>query len=134
MKKLKFIVVDDNITFLNGIIMYLEEILHHEVIGYAFDGKAFLGQKDYFSSADIILMDIHMPELNGIEAAKMFLNIYNNAKVIAVTNFPDTVYLKELVYSGFKGCVFKDRIYEDLPAAIECVQNQKLFFPDEIKL
>jgi DNA-binding NarL/FixJ family response regulator len=134
MKKLKFIVVDDNITFLNGIIMYLKEILHHEVIGYALDGKAFLGQKDNFSSADIILMDIHMPEFNGIEATKMFLNIYNNAKVIAVTNFPDTVYLKELVYSGFKGCVFKDRIFEDLPAAIECVQNQKLFFPDEIKL
>jgi len=134
MKKLKFIVVDDNITFLNGIIMYLEDILHHEVIGYAANGKAFLGQKEKFASADIILMDVHMPELDGIQATKMFLSIYNNVKVVAVTNFPDTVYLKELIYSGFKGCVFKDRIYEDLPAAIECVQNQKLFFPDEIKL
>lgn len=134
MKKLKFIVVDDNYTFLNGIIFYLEYILLHEVIGYALNGKEFLDQKENFFEADIILMDVQMPEFDGIEATKRYLGYYHNAKVIAVTNFPDAVYLRELINAGFKGCVFKDRIYEDLPSAIKTVQMEKLFFPDNIKL
>ncbi|UCH15108.1 MAG: response regulator transcription factor [Bacteroidales bacterium] len=134
MKKLKFIVVDDNVTFLNGIVFYLENILLHEVIGYAVNGKEFLDQKESFYEADIILMDVQMPEFNGIEATQRYLSIYHNAKVIAVTNFPDIVYLRELINAGFKGCVFKNRIYEDLPAAIETVRKENLYFPSDIKL
>lgn len=134
MKNLKFVVVDDNVTFLNGIIFYLEHILLHEVIGYALNGKEFLDQMDNYYEADIILMDVQMPEFDGIEATKRFLSFYHNANVIAVTNFPDIVYLRELINAGFKGCVFKNRIYEDLTSAIETVKKNKLYYPDNIKL
>ena len=134
MEKLKIIVVDDNKTFLSGIIFYLEHILLHEVIGFSINGKEFLDQKEKFSNADIILMDVQMPEFDGIEATKIFMSFYHKAKVIAVTNYPDIVYLRELINAGFKGCVFKTRIYEDLPVGIDTVLKGNLFFPVNIKL
>lgn len=134
MEKTKIIVVDDNETFLKGIIFYLEHVLLHEVIGYATNGKEFLNLGKNTVTADIILMDIQMPEINGFQATKKFLSSYNYSKIIAVTNFPDMAYLRELIYTGFKGCVYKSRIYEELPAAIDSVSKGKLYFPENIKL
>lgn len=134
MKKTKIIAVDDNQTFLKSLIFYLEEVLEHKVIGFATNSSEFLHQRKNSVTADVILMDIQMPQVSGIEATKKFLSYYSHAKVVAVTSFPDAVYLRELIYAGFKGCVIKNRIYEELPNAINTVLRDKLYFPRNIKL
>ena len=64
MKKVKFILIDDNIIFLKGITIYLEDILHHKVIGYAFNRNELVEQKvNLLYKADIVLMDIQMSDL-----------------------------------------------------------------------
>ena len=130
---MKFIVVDDNKTFREGIKYYLENILSHKVIGLADDGLKFLQLKN-IHEADIILMDIEMPNMNGIEAVEKALWENTKLKIIAVTSYTDKAYLLELIGAGFKSCVFKSYIYENLKKAITSVMNNKLFFPKDINL
>lgn len=130
---MKFIIVDDNNTFREGIKYYLENMLLHEVIGTASDGLEFLLIKN-IHEADIILMDIEMPNMNGIETVKKALWGNSNLKFIAITDYTDKAYLLELIGAGFRSCVFKSNIYEGLKEAISSVMNNKLFFPDDINL
>ena len=132
MDKIKIILVDDNQKFRESIQFYLEEILHYEVIAEAFDGEAFLNL-DNLHVADIVLMDISMPKLNGMKAAKMALQ-NNKLNIIAVTSYEDKTYLNELIESGIKGCVFKKDIHDNLKDAILSVKNGELFFPKSISL
>ena len=62
------------------------------------------------NSFDLVLMDIEMPKLNGIETLKRYLWVNNETKVIAITNYEDRLYLTELIGAGFKGCVLKKTI------------------------
>lgn len=132
MKELKIILVDDNKQFRDGLRFYLEKILNHSVIEEAQDGKAFLQLKN-IKKADLILMDISMPNINGIEAARIILN-ESKHKIIAITSYEDKTYLNELIESGIKGCVFKKDIHDNLNHAIEKVLNNDLYFPDNITL
>jgi DNA-binding NarL/FixJ family response regulator len=129
---MKFIVVDDNKTFRDGIKFYLENILSYEVIGVASDGEEFLKMKNSHE-ADIILMDIDMPNLNGIETIKKALWENNRFKFIAVTSYTDKAYLLELISAGFKGCVFKSNIYDELENTIFKITANKSCFPIGIK-
>ncbi|UCH14631.1 MAG: response regulator transcription factor [Bacteroidales bacterium] len=134
MGKLKIIVVDDNQTFLEGIIFYLENVLSHEVVGYAYNGKEFLNRWSEIVIADVVLMDIQMPVINGIEVIKRLLWHFQEHKVIAVTGFPETVVLRDYISAGFRGCVFKNRIFEDLSTALDKVVKGRYFFPGNIKI
>lgn len=134
MEKLKIFVVEDNESFREGIILYLEQILKHEVIGYASDGMKFIEQKEKHYSADVILMDIQMPNLDGIQATKRYLLANHTQKVIAVTAFHTNVGLLQLISAGFKACVFKNRIYEELPNAIEAVIKGNRYYPRSLKM
>lgn len=130
---MKFIVVDDNKIFREGLKYYLESILLHKVIGVVNDGLEFLQLKN-IHEADIILMDIEMPNMNGIEAVKKALWENSNLKFIAITDYTDKAYLLDLIGAGFKSCVFKSNIYEELKEAITLVMNKELFFPKDINL
>jgi len=132
MERLKLFVVDDNEHFRSGIIFYLEQILKYKVIGEAYDGENFLKQKNIYVLADIILMDIQLPKMNGIQATKQLIWHHNNKNVIAVTDFQGIFGLTELITAGFKACVFKNRIYDDLPVAIDKVTKGRLHYPEEI--
>ena len=133
LREVKVFVVDDNETFREGVIFYLENILSVKIIGSACNGKEFL-ENNQIGHADIILMDIEMPYINGIDAIKQFIWIYTHGKVIAVTNYEDKAYLAELIGAGFKGCVFKKNIYDELETAIKTVLDNKIFYPRNMKL
>ena len=130
---MKFIVVDDNKTFRDGIIYYLENVLNDEVISIAENGIEFLSLNT-IHEADIILMDVEMPELNGIETAKKALwdNCY--LKIIALTSYTEKAYLAELIQAGFKACVFKSEVYDNLERTVKQVLDNKICFPKNIKI
>ena len=130
---MKIIIVDDNKTFREGIKYFLERCLNYDVIEIVDDGAAFLKLKNVHT-ADIILMDIQMPQINGIHATKRVLWDMNYLKIIAITMYNDNAYLTELIEAGFKGYVIKNQIYEELQKAIETVASGKLYFPSYIKL
>lgn len=132
MEPLKIIIVDDNLKFRQGLRFYIENILNYSVINEAENGMDFMELPNR-NLADIILMDISMPEMDGILTSKNLLS-ERKTRIIAITSYEEQTYLNELIEVGIKGCVFKKDIYEHLNLAIKKVMNHDYYFPKEINL
>lgn len=132
-KVLKIIVIDDNKIFRESISHYITKRLGYEVIASFEDSLEFLESPIYYK-ADIVLMDIEMPKMDGITLTKKLILKDASLKIIAITSYQDKAYLTKLIYAGFKGCVFKNNIYEELNKAIKKVLNKRLYFPNDIKM
>jgi DNA-binding NarL/FixJ family response regulator len=130
-RKMKIIIVDDNDLFRMNIKFYLEKKLKHQVIAEARSGGEFLMIHNK-NSADIILMDIVMNDIDGIAATKKVLQ-NANLKIIALTMHVEKVFLVELIGAGFKGCVFKTNVYSELENALNEVNSGKFYFPENIQ-
>ncbi len=130
---MNFIIVDDNKTFRESLKFHLESTLNYTVLNEYEDGVSFLDSEN-IHLADIILMDIEMPKMNGIEVVKKALWENSFLKFIAVTSYTDKAYLLDLLGAGFKACVFKSSIFEELEKAIIAVQHKHFYFPGDINL
>lgn len=126
-KKIDILVVDDNHFYRKGLILALKRIINIGKITEASDGNDFL-DKFHSVNPDIVLMDIKMPGLNGIEATKKACQIDSNIKIIAITMFIDDNYLLDMLYAGAKGFLFKDSNEKELADAIKTVINGKCYF------
>ncbi len=129
---MKIYLVDDNTAFRENLKLFLEEHLKHQVVGESVSGKDFLKQTNMY--ADIILMDINMPEINGLNATKQSTWLHQSLKIIAVSQHIDTVDIQQLISVGFKGFVSKANLFRDLEDAIELVSKGRFFFPSELKV
>ncbi len=133
-KRLKYVLVDDNEAYRKALRDLLLTQFDADILAEAANAEDVL-KIENISRADIILMDVMMPLKNGIELTKELLWFKDSKlKIIAITMHTDRVYLKELLETGFKGCIFKNDIAKQLEKAIEKVMNGKLFFPNDILL
>ena len=133
MKKLKVLLVDDNVAFRSAFKMLLESRYDSEIIGEASSAKELL-ELNLQLKADIIFMDIMMPEIDGIILTKELLWRNDGLLIVAVTMHYNTVYLKTLIEAGFVGCLFKNSLFEELPHALETIAQGKRYFPKDILL
>ncbi|MFA6401964.1 MAG: response regulator transcription factor [Salinivirgaceae bacterium] len=125
---MKLILIDDNYQFRNDLKYFVEEQLKMEVIDEASSGEEFLALNT-IHSADIILMDIVLKKMNGIETTKRILQQFPNLKVIAITMYVEQVFHAELIRVGFKGCVYKSDVFDCIEQAIKEVHQGHLYFP-----
>ena len=130
---LKVIVVDDQKTFRDGLIFYLTTELGFEVIDQASNGREVINMKS-IRDADLIFIDIEMPEINGIEAAKRILWHYPKLPIIAITLYKDKVYLRQLIEAGIKGCIYKNDLFGELEKAVQTVLSDEFYFPKAINI
>ena len=131
--KIKIIIVDDSTMYRKVIKEFLENELGCEVISQASNGDEFLSLQN-IHEADIILMDIQMPKLSGLEIAKLWTYKYPSSKIIAVTMYSEKVYLDQLVEVGFKGCILKSNFFEHIVPAIEYVMAGRIYFNRELQI
>ena len=129
----KFFIVDDNEPFRNALSEFLRNELNYQVIGEASNGLEAL-QNNKILMADIIIMDIVMKELDGISTARKLLWEFPNLKILAVTGNEESVFLRQLINSGFYGCVFKNHLFDELGDAVDQILNGKRFFPKTIQM
>lgn len=130
---MKLMIVDDNRRFLDSLVFLLSSKKEFQHIMVAHDGKHALELFDH-ERPDLVLMDIEMPELNGLETTKKMLWICPTVKFIAITMYHEKAYLTELIGAGFNGCVFKTEVSTKLETAIQKVMEGKYFFPEGISL
>jgi len=130
-KKNRLIVVDDHDMFRDGIKLLLSSGNQAEVIAEARNGKEFL-EIIGNHNPDLVLMDIAMPEMDGIEATKIAHEKYPDLKILALTMFGDEKYYYQMIQSGIKGFVLKSSGISELLSAIEQVSSGGNFFSNEL--
>lgn len=129
---MRLFLVDDNASFRENLKTFIEGFLGHQIVGESSDGKEFV--ENYSSQADIILMDINMPGMDGLKAAKLSTWNDRELKIIAVSQYSTMADLQQLIEVGFKGFVSKTNLFEDLPKALDTVKKGGFFFPENISL
>jgi DNA-binding NarL/FixJ family response regulator len=129
---LKICIVDDNRFFRDGLRFFIESETNWRVVQEESSGTALL-KRGFMAPPDIVLMDINMPGLNGIDTTFKLLNDHPkaNTKVIAVTMYADHYFLETLIGAGFKGCILKKNVYKELRDAVRKIQAGRLYFKDQ---
>jgi len=112
MKKPKLIIVDNDLTFRQSLIFLIHVEGCAEVIGKASSGFELVELLSHFTP-DLILMNIDIPQLNGIEIVDTALKEQPDIKIVALTMFKDDAYISRLIKLGVKGFILKSSaIYE----------------------
>lgn len=130
-KKVKVFVVDDHDMFRDGIKVLLNNSSKLEIIGEARNGKEFIDRLPDISP-DIVLMDISMPVMDGIEASQKALAVNPSLNILALSMFGDEEYYFKMVHSGVKGFVLKSSGIHELENAIFEVASGKNYFSSEL--
>lgn len=130
-KKIEVIIVDDHEIFRNGLKMVINRFHDTKIIAEASNGRDFLALLDKHTP-DIILMDIEMPVMNGIDATKIALNTFPDLKIIVLTMFNDEAYIQNMIDLGVKGFLIKNINKQDLNKAIQKVYNGGNYYSDEL--
>ena len=129
--KIKIFLVDDHNLFREGLKFLLSNNDLISEIHEAENGKDLL-ENVLDVKPDIILMDIEMPVMNGIEATKETLKIYPETKVIALSMYGNENFYTEMIDAGAKGFLLKNSKFEDVKKAIVDVNDGKNYFSPEI--
>lgn len=120
MSKPRVLLADDHTLVLEGFKKLLEE--HCQVVGSAEDGRALLDAAKRLRP-DIIVLDISMPKLNGLDAARRLRKIVPQARLIFVTVHADVDYVNQAFQAGASGYLLKRSAGSELPQAVEAVKN-----------
>ena len=124
---IKVLLVDDHVLVLDGLVARLQLESHIEIMGTAKNGEEAL-QKAQQLAPDVVLMDVSMPVLGGIEAAKRFREELPHIKVLMLSMHHDREYILPLVQSGASGYVLKDVSVNELIMAIDTVFQGGTYF------
>ncbi|EAQ63746.1 transcriptional regulatory protein degu [Marinomonas sp. MED121] len=127
MQTIKVLLVDDHMLVLDGLKARLELEDNIKVIGIANNGIEALEQSKKLDP-DVVLMDVSMPVLNGIEAAKRFQTEQPDKKVLMLSMHQDKEYILSIIQTGASGYVLKDVPAAELVLAIETVIRGGSYF------
>lgn len=128
---LRIYIVDDHSLFREGLKFLLSNSPSISEIKEAENGRMFLNNFETFMP-DVVLMDIEMPEMNGIEATKQALKIFPELKIIALSMYSDENFYTEMIEAGAKGFLIKNSKFQDVQTAIIEVFNDRNYFSPEI--
>ncbi len=129
--KIKIIIADDHQLFREGLVNLLTDTNSIEIIGQAENGKDAIELVERLSP-DIVIMDIGMPIINGIEATALLRQKNPKIKVIALSMHSEKHYIKEMLEAGASGYLFKNCTYQQLIEGIQTVYSGKKYLSDTI--
>lgn len=128
---MNILLVDDHNLFRNGLKMLIDTIPGYNVTGEASNAREFL-EKIKTGQFDIIFLDIDMPDMNGIDAARIALKSYPDLKIITLTMYGDQEYFDQMVQAGAKGFLLKNSDILEVKSAIEAVQQGGTYYSQEL--
>ena len=117
---IKVLLADDHTIVRQGLKLILSSHPDLEVVGEAANGREVIDLAEKLKP-DVILMDVAMPELNGIEATRRLHQISPRIKVLVLSMHKEAVYVREILKAGARGYILKDAIDTELVNAIQSV-------------
>jgi DNA-binding NarL/FixJ family response regulator len=129
---IKVLIADDHSLVRQGLSRYLEMAGDIEVVGEAANGSEAVGMMSKGASADIVLLDIRMPEMDGIEAARRIQQRHPAVGVIMLTAYDDRQFVVEAVRAGARGYVLKARDAEHLIQTVRLVAGGNMVIDPQL--
>lgn len=128
--KIKVVLADDHQIFIEGIKSLLRDNHQIQIVGEVSDGKELLDLLK-LKKVDVVLMDVSMPNLDGLEATRRIIHDFPEVKIIGLTMFEDTTKISDMMRAGASGYLFKTTGKHELLNAIHKVSmGQKYLSPE----
>jgi len=128
---IKIILADDHKITRQGLSSLLDKQPDMEVIAEVEDGREAVSKVRELEP-DVVIMDVSMPELNGMEATRQIVSDFPKVKVIALSMHSDALYVAEMLKNGASGYLLKDCAFEELSNAIKAVAEGKTYLSPSI--
>lgn len=129
--KIKVLVVDDHQLFREGIVTLLFSADNIEVVAQAEDGLDAIEKAKHYKP-DVVLLDITMPRMNGIEATKKLKALMPGIKIVSLSMHSEKQYVKGVLEAGADGYLLKNCTYRQLTDAIQSVCDGKKYLSEDI--
>ncbi len=129
---IKILLADDYKVIREGLRNLIESLENMEVIGEAEDGHSVVSMARELVP-DIVIMDIAMPGLNGIKAARLISSNIPSVKIIALSMHRERQFVLEMFRAGASGYLLKDRASEELAQSIKTVCSNRIYVSPSIR-
>lgn len=133
MEKYKIILTDDHQIVLDGLTSILEDYQEYDIIGQAKNGKEAIHLVGLLKP-DLIILDIDMPVMNGLLAAKEIKENHPGTKIIILSLHQDGAVIRKLIQLGIDGYLLKSSDSKEMINAIEIVRSGRSYFSGEVTL
>lgn len=130
-KKIRLLLVDDHPVVRKGIRSCLVSLENLEIVGEAVDGQEAIAKVKELSP-EVVLMDIDMPKMSGLEATRQLRKDFPAVRVLILSVHSNKQYVLQIIQSGAQGYVLKDASPADLVRAIEAVSGGEAFFSPDV--
>ncbi|MGB4312235.1 MAG: response regulator transcription factor [Natronincolaceae bacterium] len=125
------VLVEDHIIVRQGLKVLLETKAQVKVVGEANNGREAIELVQKLAP-DVVIMDISMPELNGLEATKRILELCPKTKILILSMHQEKSYIKQAFQAGVMGYILKDAVYGEIRLALESLRQGKTFLGPSI--
>lgn len=129
----RILLVDDHQLIIDGLRGFIETNPNYIVVGEANNGNEAIRLAEVLQP-DVILMDIEMPEISGIQACQEIKRLHPQMKVVIVSMHNEKQLIKKLIEQGADGYLLKNSSKDDVMTAIEKVLNNHSYFSEEVTL
>lgn len=130
MANIKVVLADDHKIVRDGIKLMLEPQPGVDVVAEAENGTDVLNKLEDLE-VDLVIMDINMPEMDGVTATRNIKDKYPDIKVLALTMSNDDLHIRQMIQAGASGYIMKSAGRNELKDAIETIMSGKHYFSDE---
>jgi DNA-binding NarL/FixJ family response regulator len=127
----RIIIVDDHPMYRKGVRTILDTVDDMEVVGEASNGLEAIRLCEQ-TSPDVVLLDIRMPDMNGIEAARRMKEVYPAAQILFLTMYQDDASVLTAMKTGARGYILKDADKDEIVRAIRAVAAGEAIFSGEV--
>lgn len=122
MNQIRILLADDHAVVRQGFRAILAQQPDMQIVGEAGNGREVMALAEQ-TKPNVIVMDVAMPELNGIEATRRLMASVPGARVLALSMHKDSVYVREMLKAGAKGYLLKDSVENDLLEAVRVLSR-----------
>ena len=129
MAPIPIVLVDDHSLFRSGIAALINDLGGYNILFEAANGEELMRKISPKFKPDIILLDINMPKIDGIDTAKWLRSNYPNIHIIVLSMFEDAEKVLGMVRMGVKGYLLKDSEPHEFEQALKCVSQNEVYFP-----
>lgn len=137
MKKqsVNILLVDDHKVLREGIKTVLKQQNDIKIVGEAENGQqAIEFLSEHHENVDVVLMDVNMPNVNGIDATRIIAKKFKNVNILALTMHVEETYIVKMIKAGALGYILKDSGRDQMVDAINMVANGKKYYSNDVSV